>query len=237
MEEQGDILVQKLSAMLEIVLQYLSLVVEKGKSGSQADRMKSDEVFRALLNAFGRSLLKTPRTSCVQHLVFYICSKDTEKGEQFLQFLLARVVSSQVSLDERRSAASFMGGFLVRCRSLKRLVCVSYFRQLIVWAHHYHRSTLSSLQHNGILNAEDGAPHIVFYSVCQAVFYVFTRRFTVFAAMQKDGNKQIGDLGLQTLIGSNLNPLRYISPSVANAVVQSLYKFQIADCKKVDYIF
>uniref|UniRef100_A0A7S3YGU1 Uncharacterized protein n=3 Tax=Lotharella globosa TaxID=91324 RepID=A0A7S3YGU1_9EUKA len=149
----------------------------------------------------------------------------------FLRFLVARIASRTTPVGERRAAAAYVGGFLVRSRQLRQVTCLNFFKQLNVFAMHYQKMNGVALKRERV-SPEDGAPHIVFYGVCQALFYVFTRRHSMFSALLRN-SLGMDDLSLDKLVGSNLNPLRYIDPQISKGLTKSLVKLQIADCNKV----
>mmetsp|Transcript_38009 Transcript_38009/g.61765 ORF Transcript_38009/g.61765 Transcript_38009/m.61765 type:complete len:948 (-) Transcript_38009:100-2943(-) len=245
-DDKASNIVSKLNAMMEIVMQYLRIVVEQ--------RQTSLLVFHSLLHAFGRTILKSTGTRCVQHLLFYICNRQLDFAESFLRFLLGRIGNIDLSGRERSVAAAYLSGFLVRSRKVKQITCLHFFNQLVLWAHSYNRTfkkresswssitTTSSSSNSsssrdiglrsnsssewGHVSAEDGAPHVVFYSVCQAVFYIFCCRHSIFASLRRESVDQITDL-----VASELNPLRYITPSVTFGIAESLVRLKIADCK------
>ncbi len=213
-----------LNGLLEMLLQYLKLVLDKAE-----DRVVS-AVFRSLLLAFSRSIVKTYQIACVQHVLLYVCARRTAFAEAFLRFLVARTAARDVSPIERQAASAYAGGFLVRCQSLRQATCLSYFKQLSAYARSYSRTHREQVR-SALLTAQEGAVHIAFYGVCQALFYVFTRRHSLFMALQRDIEDEVAQLGLDELVESNLNPLRFVNPDIVRGFVLALLRLNLYDCR------
>lgn len=107
------------------------------------------------------------------------------------------------------------------CSIIKR-----YLNEFCLWAHEYIKNSNSNRQ-NGSLKA-----HIIFYSLCQAIFYIIafrSRDLTV----DKNSILFLQSLHLSALVNSNFNPLRACLPAVATAFAGVTRHFQLAYCHAI----
>jgi RNA polymerase I specific transcription initiation factor RRN3 len=137
-------------------------------------------------------------------------------------------------------AISYIGSYLARAKTIQRTSLVYSLHLLFTWCENY-MVTLSSANHTfyyphhqeGVL--APGANHILFYGVCQAIFYIFCfRHEDILVSLGSSGNS--GEVGKSHPIGSAassrfralfeklcfspLQPLRHTTPSIAEEFVR-----------------
>lgn len=109
---------------------------------------------------------------------------------------------------------------LFLCRLLK-----STLQEFSQWVHNYIQRT-ESMQYNQSLRA-----HVVFYSVCQAIFYVVAFRSKQLTSSAKN-LIFLQSLQLSSIVTCHLNPLRVCLPAVATAFAGVTRAHQLAYCHR-----
>lgn len=99
-------------------------------------------------------------------------------------------------------------------------------QELSQWVHGYIQRS-DSMHHNQTLKA-----HLVFYSVCQAIFYVVAFRSKHLTANAKN-LAFLQSLQLSSIVTCHLNPLRVCLPTVATAFAGITRAYQLAYCHTI----
>ncbi|KAJ3050010.1 hypothetical protein HK097_009009, partial [Rhizophlyctis rosea] len=105
--------VEKLDGVLRFVFQYLK---EFGR-GKEEEELA--DVFWVMLDIFDRSVLTTHRMRCAQFLWFYVASLHPTFPDQFVAFLVERVIDTTRPDIIRISAAAYLGSFLARAKFIQ----------------------------------------------------------------------------------------------------------------------
>ncbi|XP_055906344.1 RNA polymerase I-specific transcription initiation factor RRN3 [Eupeodes corollae] len=200
--------------------------VGDGVEEKSATLLHALEFLEALESIFEKFILPGHNTHHVQFLVFYFCSFKNVIGEKFLEFLWSKINDPNESAVARQTAVGYIASFLARSKNLSLAVLKNYLKELCEWAHQYiHRS--DQYRSNGSLKA-----NLVFFSVCQAIFYVIAFRSRDLTADKKD-LLFLQSLQLSALVTCNFNPLRVCLPAVATAFAGVTRAYQLAYCHAI----
>jgi len=214
-------MVYKLDALLLIMFEYLS----KSRSLSQDEQT---DLFNIFLNIFERTILRTHKSRYTQFLLFYMCSLDAEYSDQLLGMLVSKVFDTSSPAMLRMAAASYVGSYVARAKylDLQRIrTCLSILSD---WT-----STYIDLHDSGASAVPDPRKHGVFYSVVQAIFYIFVFRWRIL--IDEDEPDLMGDAAnefstFRKIVNSRFRPLRVCSQSVVQEFARITHKLELVYC-------
>eukprot|EP00808_Paulinella_micropora_P006586 g67088.t1 len=116
----------KLDTLICLLMRYFKLIEDEA-----ADTLLGDEVFNSFLVVFQEAILPTHKSRFVQYLLFYACSRKHHYAEMFLRRLLI-TMESPVKMEKlRRHCAVYIGSFVSRAKTLRRVTVVAAFSQLL----------------------------------------------------------------------------------------------------------
>ncbi|XP_058451727.1 RNA polymerase I-specific transcription initiation factor RRN3 [Malaya genurostris] len=213
-------LAETLDCCMELMFEYIKKRASSERSTSEGDRM-----FKVLLSLFDHHILPTHNTHHVQFLMFYFCSFKQSYVEYFITYLWKQVCNPNISTPMRQAAVGYMASMLARARFVPISLLKSTIQELSNWAHQYIQETDSMM--GCTLRA-----HMVFYSVCQAIFYVVAFRSKHLTASSKN-LVFLQSLQLSSIVTSHLNPLRVCLPPVATAFAGVTRAHQLAYCHTI----
>ncbi|XP_055636384.1 RNA polymerase I-specific transcription initiation factor RRN3 [Toxorhynchites rutilus septentrionalis] len=213
-------LAETLDCCMEMMFEYISKHLSTDSSNA-ADRM-----FRLLLNLFDKQILPTHNTHHVQFLLFYLCSFKPSYVEYFVMYLWKQVGNPNVSTPMRQAAVGYIASILARGKFVQLSLLKTMLQELANWAYKYIQRA-DSMQHNQSLKA-----HMVFYSVCQTIFYVVAFRSRQLTANAKNLTF-LQTLQLSSIVTCHLNPLRVCLPAVATAFAGVTRAHQLAYCHTI----
>lgn len=126
----------------------------------------------------------------------------------------------------RQSSVSYIASLLTRGKFISQHLIKQILENLCHWAHDYIKGSGSNQ------NTTSLKVHLVFYAVCEAIFYVIA--FRSYDLTNSDENlKFLQSLQLSTLVTSHLNPLRVCSSAVATAFAGVTRAHQLAYCHTI----
>lgn len=160
-----------------ITKEYKNEVASENNSGGE-------KYFKMLVNAFEAVILPAHNPHHVQFFIFYVCSFKETFVEYFLTTLWSKVSNHNVPAVIRQAAVCYMSSLLARSKSVSLGLLQGFLQELCQWAHQY-ISQCDSARFNTSLKA-----HKVFYSVCQAIFYVIAFRSKDLTA-EKEGERKV----------------------------------------------
>jgi len=218
---RSKVMADKLDAIMSLLFEYLQLIKHtsqntsiytSGAANASTSRL-DDSIFTALLRVFERSILRTHKSRFTQFLVFYYCSIKHTYSEQFLQWLLEKSYDTRSALIDRTSAASYIASFVARAKFLRHASAIAIFDALVVWLHQY-VDQFESLTPDQRYSS-DSTEHTQFYCLCQTALYIFCYRQQSFIqAYDKDIDQMKQRYQLETIVHSELNPLRYCNTHI-----------------------
>ncbi|XP_055595204.1 RNA polymerase I-specific transcription initiation factor RRN3 [Uranotaenia lowii] len=215
-----------LAETLDCCMEQIYSFIEQRLTSAGASSGESDRLFKMLLTLFDNHILPTHNTHHVQFLMFYLCSFKSAYVEYFITHLWGQVCNPNVSTPMRQAAVGYVGSMLARAKFVPVGLLKSTLRELSNWVHNYIQRT-DSMNYNQSLKA-----HMVFYSVCQAIFYVVAFRSRLLTSCAKNLSF-LQSLQLSSIVTCHLNPLRVCLPTVANAFAGVTRAHQLAYCHTI----
>lgn len=207
--DQNEMVV-KLDALMVVLFDYLAASFRKlnGGKADKAARRRARELHSVLLNIFDKTISRSVKSRHVQFLIFYTCSFSEEFSDDFLTFLFGRMMDPSLPALNRMLAASYAGSFVARAKylSLERVrECLGVMAD---WATSYVRRFESPAV------APDHRKYGVFYSIVQAILYVFVFRWRELTASLEDEERSNPlrwprELqGIPSILNSRFRPLK-----------------------------
>ena len=187
---------------------------------------KCRKLFRELMICFEKIILPTHASCHIQFVMFYICSKMPELSEHFLDLLWKKVQDLNSQPIYRQAAVGYISSFLARAKYVPVRIVKTSLGVMVAWLHRY-----ISQAHSTSMQA-DVQHHGCFFSVCQAVFYLFAFRHKQLLQMPQ-GNEFFLSLKLQSIVTCRLNPLRVCLPQVAQRFASITRLHQLAFCDTI----
>ncbi|KAG1682614.1 RNA polymerase I-specific transcription initiation factor RRN3 [Nymphon striatum] len=184
----------------------------------------SKKLYKEFLAIFDTCILPTLGCAHIQYLVFYILSLKAPLYEGFLDYLWEKVQNPNSSSIIRQAAVAYISSLLARAKFIPIGTVMSCFDVMCPWIHSYVNN-----QEGSSKVTVDAAFHGCFYSVCQAVFYVFAFRHKELTDFKK-GLTYLKSLNFERVISSRLNPLKICLPVVVKNFANVARNFQIAYC-------
>ncbi|XP_054000888.1 RNA polymerase I-specific transcription initiation factor RRN3 [Hylaeus anthracinus] len=211
----------KLDVCMTLILKYMhnSCLVE---GVLQMESLKS--LYFDILQIFETVILPTHASQFVQYIIFYICSFKTAVAEAFIDWLWRKVSDPNIPSITRQSSVAYIASFLVTANFITAgLVKAVQFR-LCKWIHDY----INMQDHSNYIDDEN-KEHTVFYSVCQALFLIITKRHNDFPDSKKY-MLYLQELDLAKIITCKLNPLKACHPEIVHNFAEITRMYQLAYC-------
>lgn len=223
-ENKDNLMKLPIAETLDCCMQQIfSYIHQRASSENSSD---ADRLFKVLLTLFDKHILPTHNTHHVQFLIFYVCSFKQSYVEYFITYLWKQVCNPNVSTPMRQAAVGYIASMLARAKYVTLNLLKSTLKELSSWVYNYIQRT-DSMQYNQSLKA-----HMVFYSVCQAIFYV-----VAFRSKQLTSNAKnltfLQTMQLSSIVTCHLNPLRVCLPAVATAFAGVTRAHQLAYCHTI----
>ncbi|EDV99002.1 RNA polymerase I-specific transcription initiation factor RRN3 [Drosophila grimshawi] len=218
---------QTLDICLLKLLKFLDDKCRPQPDCSDDQRIAKSRFFKMLMYIFDEVLLPSHNTHHVQFVIFHACSIRPLYTEIFLSGLWKKVQNPNVSSVKRHAAVSYIASFLARARFAPLSTITYYLKELSNWANTYINDSDEFSSKNCSLKA-----NMVFYSVCQAMFYLIAFRARDLTIHPKNLTL-LSTLQLSRLAMCHFNPLRYCLPPVATAFAGVARTHQLAYCHTV----
>lgn len=247
-DEESTEMAHPVAESLDMCLVKLFQFIGKDYKNNETTATNNGErYFKMLVNAFEAVILPAHNPHHVQFFIFYVCSFKESYLEYFLSTLWAKVSNHNVPAVVRQAAVCYMSSLLARNKSLSQGLLQGFLQELCQWAHQY-ISQSDSARFNTSLKA-----HRVFYSVCQAIFYVIAFRsrdltadkegklgkrlfngiYLINSSFSSSGLLFLQSLQLSSLVTSSLNPLRVCLPAVATTFAGVTRAHQLTYCHTI----
>ncbi|XP_071478373.1 RNA polymerase I-specific transcription initiation factor RRN3-like [Diadema antillarum] len=216
----------KLDSLMTVVMEYL-----KDTSFRNGEFLfeEAKVLHRHLLQVFERVILPTHASNHTQFLLFYFCSFRQGIVDSFLDALWRKFVNPNTPAVVRQTAASYIASFVSRAEYLPHSSVTACLDLIVGWIHCYIDNQEGSTRFTHEMNIRIHGP---FYSLCQAVFYIFVYRHQQLFENNK-GLHYVMGLNLERIVTCRLNPLRVCLPSIVNIFATLARKFQVAYCYTV----
>ncbi|KAJ3023905.1 UNVERIFIED_CONTAM: hypothetical protein HDU68_008413 [Siphonaria sp. JEL0065] len=205
------------------------------------------EFFSILLQIFERTILPTHQCKYVQFLYFHACSMSSKCTESFLVLLAQKTFDTSSPAIIRCASSAYLSSFVARAKFVEIEAVLYCLKMLNGWALTYVDANEGLMKVGAVLDG--GKTHACFYSVIQALLYVFCFRWReiVAAAGVGDGGGAGGDLenggrsveygrlpvemnGFQRLVQSRFQPLKVCTKSVVAEFARITHKLDMLYC-------
>ncbi|KAH8421224.1 hypothetical protein KR009_001757 [Drosophila setifemur] len=217
---------QTLDICLYMIYKFLDGKCRIAPNCTDQQRWTANRLFKIFLYTFDEVLLPSHNTHHVQFVIFYIASIRKAFSEAFLSSLWQKVQNPNVSAIIRHAAVGYLASFLARAKFVPLCSITFYIKELNNWAQSYIDDS-DEYSQNCSLKA-----NLVFFSVCQAIFYLIAFRARDLTATGKD-LLFLQSLQLSRLAMCHFNPLRCCLAPVATAFAGVTRAHQLAYCHTV----
>ncbi|KAL7269125.1 DNA independent RNA polymerase I transcription factor [Rhizina undulata] len=220
--------VDKLDSMLEILFRHFennfpeTPVEEPGR--------QSIDTFDLLLRMFETTVLPTYRSRYTQFLIFWAAQKSPQFSDQFCVSVLEKALDNSRPQGARQAAAAYVASFVARAKFMPQKDVRAVVRIMCRWLGEF--VDLRSMECKGPDVARWGG----FYSVCQAVMYIFCFRWRDLREEDEDEfgvAEEVWISGLEVLskvVTSRFNPLKVCSPAVVETFAKITNHLQFLFC-------
>lgn len=186
-----------------------------------------DDLFRGQLRVFDSSVLPTQKSKTPQFLLFFICSLSANYAQQFLGYLVQKTIDTNSSPFIKTTAISYIASFIARGKFISQSLVHSTLKTLCGWAISYAQMNSSNNNH-----LEDQEKHLLFYHLCQAIFYMFCFRFEhILDRTTRD--ECLSTFNIIEIIQCSLNPFLYCNPIVVRELIEISSHLNIAKLVKI----
>ncbi|KAH8328726.1 hypothetical protein KR074_000773 [Drosophila pseudoananassae] len=217
---------QSLDVCLHLLYKYFDKKCSIKSIFTAQERCTANRIFEILLFTFDEILLPSHNTHHVQFVIFFITSLRQTYYEAFLSSLWKKVQNPNVSAIIRHGAVGYLASFLARAKFVPLCTLQLYLMKLSKWAHSYLDDSDEYSQNCSLKS------NLVFFSVCQAIFYLIAFRVKDLTAATND-LLFLQSLQLSRLAMCHFNPLRYCLGAVATAFAGVTRTYQLAYCHTV----
>ncbi|XP_063983802.1 RNA polymerase I-specific transcription initiation factor RRN3 [Diachasmimorpha longicaudata] len=196
-------------------------------SGGVLDPEAVKGLYFHLLDVFEKNIMPTYASHHVQFIYFYMCSFKGSIVEAFVNWLWGRVSNPNVAPVLRQSAVCYLASLVARGSFVPISLITRVIQEMSTWIHSY-IATQDSLE----CANSDVRIHTVFYSICQALFYVIAFRHKDLVDVKKN-LLFLQSLNLTKMVTCKLNPLRMCVPVVVQHFAAVTRTYQLAYCYTV----
>eukprot|EP00002_Diphylleia_rotans_P028018 TRINITY_DN5648_c0_g2_i1.p1 TRINITY_DN5648_c0_g2~~TRINITY_DN5648_c0_g2_i1.p1 ORF type:complete len:657 (+),score=134.53 TRINITY_DN5648_c0_g2_i1:52-2022(+) len=215
---ENDSMVEKLDTMMDVLFEYFLYI------NSHRGQEDIERILNTLLEMFDRVIVRTQKSKHVQYLIFYLCSFNPSYSEAFLAHLLEIIKTPSTNRATRQTCAAYMASYLARAKYLSVEHARQCLEHLVFFSHEYIDATRSSFRMTDI------EQHGIFYSVCQAIFYMFCFRGESILEEFEDPKEYFDTLDIRKIVESKHNPLKVCLSSVVNEFVRICNAHGLLDC-------
>merc|ERR1712242_164054 len=166
-----------------------------------------------------------------QFLYLYLASLDTTVSSRFLADTWKTFSNVNNASILRQTAMAYIASFLSRGSFVTVGTVMTFLERMTIWCLTYVRTKEENSSGIDFRNT-DLNHHGPFYAACQAIFYVFAFRHTELTSSEAR-MKKLQSLPWQTLITSNLNPLRVCLPGIVSNFSIISRNYQLAYCNSI----
>jgi len=216
---------QALDVCMDAMLDYV-LNECKGSSGV-VDWDRTKGLYHDIITIFDKVVLPTYNSHHVQFVMFALCALKTTIAEAFLNYLWKKVCNPNVAVVLRQAAVTYIASLAARGLFVPLSMVKGTMQQISEWIHTY----MANQDGLECVNS-DVRVHTVFYSVCQALFYLVAFRHKDLVDRKKN-IVFLESLQLGKMVTNRLNPLRVCQAAVVHNFAAITRKYQLAYCYTV----
>ncbi|KAI9351459.1 RNA polymerase I-specific transcription initiation factor RRN3-domain-containing protein [Obelidium mucronatum] len=215
----------KLDSLLQYLMHQISAVHET--ASSTKDELFLESFFQMLLLGFERTVLPTHKCRYAQFLFFKACSLSPKWCEAFLVFLAQKSFDAGTPSIIRVAAISYLSSFISRAAFLDTPSLLQCLRLLTAWALQYVEANETAKTYPDLKKDH------VFYSVVQAILYIFCFRWQEIVGAtqgQLHGQLPVEMTGFQKIVMSKFAPLQICARSIVTEFARITHKLDILYC-------
>ncbi|KAJ3215897.1 hypothetical protein HDU67_010199 [Dinochytrium kinnereticum] len=230
----------KLDSMLNLLMGYVQEALTQPSNPppttTRSIRNPRDSFRSMLLEIFERTILPTHKCRYTQFLWFYACSLDATLTDRFLVLLVQKTFDTSSPSILRISASAYLSSFVARASFLDTENVLHIVKMLNGWAVGFVEGNEAESISMG------GGPDLkkfgLFYSVVQALLYVFCFRWALIVSGGVEGgagrfNKGMLPAemnGFQRVVMSRFAPLKVCSRAVVLEFARITHKLDLLYC-------
>ena len=190
-------------------------------------RLKEDhEFFQELLTIFDSLILSTHRLRCVQFLYFYIASLQDTFADDFMGLLAGKILDFSQPTVTRIAAASYLASFVARAKFIDQVSAKACIRLLNQCALKY-----VDTYTEGLVTRKTIAKHGIFYSIVQAIIYLFCFRWKQLIDLDlSTGQLPIELASFQKVLTSKLCPFKVCSKHIIEEFARITHSYNMLYC-------
>lgn len=182
------------------------------------------KLYLDILKMFETIILPTHASQYVQYIMFYICSFKVAVVEAFLDWLWRKVTDPNVPTILRHTSVSYIASLVAAASFVSSGLVKKTQSNLAKWIHNY-----INMEENSDYVSDDPMNHPVFYSVCQALFFIVTARHKDFIGT-KNNMMCLHELDLPRIVTCKLNPLKSCQSEIVHNFADVSRTYQLAYC-------
>ncbi|KAG6804219.1 RNA polymerase I-specific transcription initiation factor RRN3 [Apis mellifera caucasica] len=211
----------KLDVCMELILKYMhnSCFINKVL---QIECLKS--LYFDVLRIFETVILPTHASQYVQYIMFYICSFKAAVMEAFIDWLWRKASNPNEPSIIRQSSIAYIASLVVTATFITTGLVKAVQFKISKWIHNY----INMQDHSNYMEDEN-KEHNVFYSICQALFLIITKRHNDYPDSRKY-MLYLQELDLAKIITCKLNPLKACHPEIMHNFAEITRIYQLAYC-------
>lgn len=195
--------------------------------GMVSMQLKQDhEFFQELLIIFDSLILSTHRLRCVQYLYFYIASLQDSFADDFMGLLAGKILDFSQPIVTRIAAASYLASFVARAKFIDEVSAKACIRLLNQCALKYVDGYTG-----GLVTRKTIAKHGIFYSIVQAIIYLFCFRWKQLIDLNSaTGQLPIELASFQKVLTSKLCPFKVCSKHIIEEFARITHSYNMLYC-------
>lgn len=216
----GNEMADKLDVLIESLFNYVHDVT---CINGEHDLDAGTELFNELLVVFENVILPTHASSHVQFIMFLFCSFDQIYANSLLDVCWKKIEEANTPAILRQGCAAYVASFIARAKYIPISTVQTCMDLISHWIHCYID------MHDATSVGPDANKYGVFYSVCQALFYMFVFRHKQLLDLD-GGLKYIRKLNLDRIVTCRMNPLKICLPTVVKMFANITRHHEIVFC-------
>ncbi|KAL9957553.1 hypothetical protein ACROYT_G039195 [Oculina patagonica] len=210
----------KLDILMEILLNYIHEVTHiNGEHNVDA----GTELFNELLVVFENVILPTHASCHVQFVMFRLCSFDLDFANSLLDVCWKKIEDLNTPAILRQACAAYIASLIARAKYIPISTVQTCLDLVAHWIHCY-----IDVNDAGCVGP-DVSKYGPFYSVCQALLYMFIFRHKQLLDLE-EGLKYIRRLNLDRIVSCRMNPLKVCLPTVVKMFAHITRQHELVYC-------
>jgi len=223
-EEDGNHMENEMADKLDILMEILfDHIQDVTHINGEHNLDAGTELFNELLVVFENVILPTHASCHVQFVMFLLCSFDQIFANSLLDVCWKKIEKPNTPAILRQACAAYVASFIARAKFIPISAVQTCMDLITHWIHCYID------KHDASCLGPDANKYGPFYSVCQALFYMFIFRHKQLLELE-EGLKYIRRLNLDRIVTCRMNPLKVCLPTVVRMFAHITRHHEIVFC-------